>query len=160
MTYIVIPSDNATPSISITDLIPITDGTFPGVGEVGEQVVASNAVLSSTNLAATGVWGYAHSISLDAGLWEIQGIAEFAENSAVLTDSVGVGISDDTAGATFTYGDYSEQPFFLTGNDFFMQTPVKRVSIAATTTYYLNTKLNYTSGSPQHAGVIWAKRYG
>lgn len=160
MTYIVVPSPSGTSNISITDLIPITDGSFPGVGQVGEQVLAANGVLSSTNVGATGVWGYAHSISLDAGLWEIQGVAELAENAAVLTDELGVGISDSTTGASLNYGDYIEQPFFLNGNSVFILSPILRVSLAGTTTYYLNTLFNYTSGTPEHAGVIWAKRYG
>lgn len=163
MTYIVIPVEGGGPSsISIKDLVPIEDGSFPGTGEVGERVYSSTSILSSTNVGASGDWGFAESITLDAGFWEIGGIAELSENDAVLTDAVGVGISDSATGLTLAYGDSVTKPIFLNGAPFQLESPKIRVSIAAplTGTYYLNTKFNYTSGNPEHAGIIWAVRVG
>ncbi len=85
MTYIVVSPQGGGSGGPITpaNIIPITDGTFPSAGQLFEVVYAETPALSSTNIGATGLWGYATQITLDAGRWELQGVATHAENAAV-----------------------------------------------------------------------------
>lgn len=159
MTYIVVPSPTGSVSISLTDLVPITDGSSPAAGQVGEIVNASQAALTNTGVGATSVWGNVVSLALDPGVWEIQGVARIFENDAPLAQYMRAGISDDPAGATMADFEYIQSAPILTGNPIQLLTPIKRVSISAITTYYLNTFLIYASGSPEHAGILWALRY-
>lgn len=159
MTYIVVPARGGGGSISLPDLVPITDGTFPLAGQVGEIQSASTAVLTTTGVGVSGAWGSAISLNLSAGVWELQGLAYLAENGAVLINNLEVGISASATGVGITDPDYNEDSPFLVGVRIKMLTPVKRVSIAAPVTYHLNTRFEYTSGTPQHAGILWAIRY-
>lgn len=158
MTYIVVPGSGSG-TITPSDITPITDGTFPAVGQLFEIVYAENLVYSNTNVGVTGVWGYAHSITLDAGRWEIYGNAGLSEGSAVLTNAVAAAISDDPAGATILPMNVQEVSPFFNGTPQLLLTPILRVSITVNTTYYLNTRFFYSSGAPQHRGALWAKRY-
>lgn len=159
MTYIVVPVSGSSGPITPADIVPITDGSFPSVGQLFEVVYADNAALSNTNVGATGAWGFAATIALDAGRWELQGIAQLAEAGAVLTDSIAASISDSTTGATIQPFEYQQTSPFFVGQSIYLLTPIIRISIAANTNYYLNTRFNYSSGAPEHAGAIWAKRF-
>jgi len=159
MTYIVVPVPGSAGVITPSDITPITDGSFPSTGELFETVYADTPALSNTDVGTSGNWGFATSIPLDAGRWELQGVARFDEAGAVLTDTIAAAISDDPAGGTIQPFDIQQFSPFFVGQSNFILTPVFRVSIAVNTTYYLNTRFNYTSGAPEHAGAIWAKRY-
>lgn len=160
MTYIVVPDPGGTlPVITPANITPITDGTTPNPGELFETVYADNPALSNTDVGASGAWGFATTVNLGAGRWEIYGVARFDEAGAVLTDTIAAAISDSQTGATIQPFDAQQISPFLVGQSNFILTPILRVSIAANTDYYLNTRFNYTSGAPEHAGAIWAKRY-
>ena len=160
MTYIVVPVEGGggTPP-TLTQLTPITDGSNAGVGQVGELTSANTAALTIVGIGASGAWGSATSLLLQPGVWEIFGNANFAENTAVMTDFISVGVSDSATAATIGPFDFTQYTPWLVGQPLYVLTPIKRVSIAVPTTYYLNTKFNYSSGTPQHAGIIWAMRY-
>lgn len=159
MTYIVVPVSGSGGPITPDDIVPITDGSFPGVGQLFETVYADTPALSNVDVGLTGDWGFATQIILDAGRWELQGIATLAEGTAVLTDSVACSISDDPAGATIQAFELQQTSPFFVGQPLYLLTPIIRVSITANTTYYLNTRFYYSSGAPEHAGAIWAKRF-
>jgi hypothetical protein len=159
MTYIVVPASQGGVPPSLPGLTPILDGSTPGVGQVGEILTANTGALTNTGVGATGTWGSAVSLALQPGVYEMFGNAIVAENGAVLTDSVAVGISDSATGVGMDTFGFSQISPFLVGQPLYLLTPVKRVSIAVPTTYYLNTRFNYTSGNPQHAGILWALRY-
>ena len=160
MTYIVVPAPGGSSGpITPDDITPIVDGTTPGAGQLFEVVYADNPTLTNTDVGATGDWGFAVTIALDPGRWEIQGVARLDEAGAVLTDSVAAAISDDPAGAAIQPYEFQQTSPFLVGQSIYLLTPIVRFSIAANTTYYLNTRFFYSSGAPEHAGAIWAKRY-
>lgn len=160
MTYIVVPAQGGGSSIaSIRDIAPITDGSNAAAGQIGEILAASQVALTSAGIGATNTWGSAISLALDAGVWEIQGVMEAAEDTAVLSNVISAGVSDSAVGATLGTHEYASVAPFLSGASIFILTPIIRVSINALTTYYLNTRFVYGSGAPQHAGSIWALRY-
>lgn len=159
-TYINLPTGGGTTITAITDIPPITDGTVPGAAQIGGVIVASQAAATSTNVAATGIWGYATSINLSAGVWQVVGMAGFSENGAVMTTSVSCGISSTTDGTGLSLFDYAVYNQLVSGaNDSILPTGLPLViSINAATDYYLNTRMFYSSGSPQHYGKIQARR--
>ncbi len=161
MTYIVIsPSGGGGGGpVNVGDLVPITDGSFPSSGQIFETLTASTNAFTSTNVGASGAFGYAISLLVPAGAWEIYGTAELLENAAVITDIVLAGISDSATGSGMAVFEQSRSAPFLNGNPISVLTPIKRVSITTPTTYYLNTQFSYSSGTPQHRGQIWAKRF-
>jgi hypothetical protein len=159
MTYIVVPSPTGSISISFSDLVPVTDGTSPSPGQVGELASASQAALTVTGIGATGTYGSVVSLALTAGRWELQGVGRLAENTAVLENFVRLGISASATGVGIGDFEYIQSAPFLTGQPIQLLTPVVRVSIAVNTTFYLNSYFNYGSGTPQHAGTLWAFRY-
>lgn len=160
MTYIVVPvpGGGGTPP-TLRQLTPITDGSSAAAGEVGEIVSATTAVVTNTGVGATGAWGSAVSLLLQPGVWEINGSAEFSEAGAVLTEAIAAGVSDSATGVGIGSFAYQQQSPFLVGQPIYILTPTLRVSIAVATTYYLNTKFSYTSGTPEHAGILWALRF-
>lgn len=160
MTYIVVPlpGGGGTPP-TFNQLTPITDGSTAATGQVGEIVSASTPTLTNTGVGATGTWGSVISLTLQAGVWEIFGSASVAEAGAVLTDAIAAGVSDSATGVGMGGFNFQQQSPFLVGQPIYILTPTIRVSIASPTTYYLNTRINYTSGSPEHAGILWAMRY-
>lgn len=159
MTYIVVPVEGGGTPPSLTGLTPIVDGSSAGVGQVGELTSANTAALTVVGIGASGAWGSATSLLLQPGVWEIFGNANFAENAAVMTDFISVGISDSATAVGIGPFDFTQYTPWLVGQPLYVLTPIKRVSIAIATTYYLNTRFNYSSGTPQHAGIIWAMRY-
>jgi len=159
MTYIVVPPTGGAGVITPDNITPITDGSFPSVGQLFEVVYSDNPTLTNTDVGATGDWGFAVTINLDAGRWELQGVAQLAEAGAVLTDSIAASISDSQTGATIQPFEFQQSSPFFVGQSIYLLTPIVRISITANTNYYLNTRFNYSSGAPEHAGAIWAKRY-
>ncbi len=160
MTYIVVPVPGGSSGpITPDDITPITDGTFPGPGQIFETVYSDNPTLSNSDVGASGDWGFAVTINLDPGRWELQGVAQIAEGTAVLTDSIAASISDSQTGSTIQQFEIQQTSPFFVGQSIYLLTPIIRISISSNTNYYLNTRFNYSSGAPEHAGAIWAKRY-
>lgn len=149
------------PTITTASLTAITDGSSAAAGKVNEILTASQATNTTTGVGSTGTYGNAISISLTAGRWLVQGIAGFNENGAVLTTGLQCGISASSSGSGIDEFDTSLAPFLISStSDALVATPMVYVSIAGTTTYYLNTKFTYTSGTPKHRGKIKALRIG
>ena len=159
MTYIVVPSPSGSVSISLPDLVPITDGTTPAVGQVGYLTSATQAALTGAGVGLTNTWGSVISLALPAGVWEIQGLAQISEATAFLSEFFRAGVSDSATGLGISAFEYTQNAPVLTGQPIQVLTPVKRVSIAIPTTFYLNTYFIYASGTPEHAGILWAMRY-
>lgn len=148
-------------ALTLDDLVPETSGTPAGVGKIGQILTASQVANTSTGVGATGVYGNATSLSITAGRWQVWGSAGFSENAAVLTTGLQCGISASSAGGSLNEFDTALFPGLISGSsDLILSTPSVIIDIASTTTYYLNTKFYYTSGSPQHRGKITALRIG
>lgn len=145
--------------LQVSALKPIADGSSAASGKIGEILTGTQATATGTGVGATGTYGAATSVSLTSGVWAISGVAAFKENGAVLTTSLTAGISDSATGVGIGAFDITVNPNTFTGSeDMQFPTPEVIVSIGSTTTYYLNTRFYYTSGSPQHYGRIRARR--
>lgn len=147
--------------LDLAALTPETSGTPAASGKIGQLVTATQAASTGTGVGASGVYGNVTSISVPAGRWLAWGSAAFVENTADLTTGLQCGISASAAGAGLGEFDTSLSSALISGtSDLILATPHVVIDIASTTTYYLNTKFTYTSGSPQHRGKITALRIG
>lgn len=143
----------------VFSLVGVTDGSAASSGDIGEVDTAEVATPTGTGVAASSNWGDVASINLSAGAWMISAVAGFKENGAELTTSLSCAISDSATGVGLSALDYTEYNQLISGSaDLVAPTPVKFVDISSTTTYYLNTRFYYNSGSPQHYGRIYAVR--
>lgn len=147
--------------LNLAALTPDTSGTPAASGTIGEILTATQATNTATGVGASGVYGNVISLSVPAGRWALFGTAAFVENGAVLTTGLQCGVSASASGAGLSEFDTALSPGLLSGtSDLIMPTPRVFVDLSATTTYYLNTKFSYTSGTPQHRGKITAERIG
>jgi hypothetical protein len=155
--------DNTTGVISWSGGLDVitaeTGGVVAGAGKIGQTISATQAANTGTGVAASGSWGSPISVALTAGEWAIEGVAGMAENGATLTNSLSCGISASSSGVGIGGFGFVEMPFTVSGAaDLQARTPTLYVAISGATTYYLNTRFYYTSGSPQHRGFISARR--
>lgn len=149
-------------AIDIEDITPITDGSNAGVNEITEVLSSSQTSATGTGVGATGVYGNVVSVSVTAGRWILSGVAGFDDNGANLTTALEGAISASATGAGLTIADVTKDDSIVGGssvNRSFV-VPDLYISLSGTTTYYLNTKFTYTSGSPQHFGKLQARRIG
>lgn len=137
----------------------ITNGAAASAGKIGEIMTSTVAANTATGIGATGVWGNVTSLSLTAGIWEISAVAGLFDNGATLTDFVACGVSTSASGAGISEFDTALLPSLYVTTDPILRVASVLVSPSSTTTYYLNTKFNYTSGTPQHRGRLQARRY-
>jgi phosphohistidine swiveling domain-containing protein len=151
--------DKSFQTLDMTALLATTAGTAQATGKIGEVLTASQTSNTTTGVAATGTYGSPISLSLTAGSWLISGTAGFNENGATLTTGVQTGISASSTGSGINEFDTQLAPYLISStSDALLTTPVVYVDISSTTTYYLNTRFWYTSGTPQHRGRIQARR--
>ncbi len=145
--------------LQIPALTAVVSGAAAAVGAIGEILTASQPVNTGVGIGASGAFGQVVSLPLLAGCYAISGTAGLVENGAVLTDGFAAGISASATGAGLSEFDTSQADYLISStSDALVATPIIYVNIAAPTTYYLNTKFNYTAGSPQHRGYIQALR--
>lgn len=141
-------------------LTPITSGVPAAANKIGEKFIATQAGNTAVGIGASGAFGNVISLTLAAGAYAIWGTAGLVENGAVLTAGFASGISISPSGAGLSEFDTSQADYLISStSDALIPAPVIYVDIAAPTTYYLNTKFNYTAGSPMHRGEIKAIRY-
>lgn len=161
MTYIVVPTKGGGGggATALRGLIPVTDGSAATINEIGYIETAQVSSLTATGIGATGVWGSVTSVQIPAGVWALQGVVQVFENDAPLTQVIKIGISTSASGSGIGAFDQTIIAPQLTGAPIQQLTPLVRVNIVSLTTYHLNTFFTYASGSPQHAGIIWAIRY-
>jgi len=127
-------------------------------GYVGESI---ESFAGSVSAPASNTYGDITSITLTPGDWDISAIASSIINTGVSITSVtiGIGPASGTSGAGLQNGDnqgYSVPPTSQYSPS--ITIPPKRVSINATTTYYLKVWMSYSSGTPQFQGRISARR--
>lgn len=151
--------DKTWQTLNVAALLPETSGTAASAGRIGEIISSSVNSATSSGVAATGDWGAVTSISLTAGVWQVQGVVGFTENGANLTTALECGVSASATGAGIGEFDTSVAPFLVSStSDALLPTPIQYVNISSTTSYYLNSRFYYTAGSPQHRGRIIAIR--
>lgn len=157
-TYLQIPPADGAPA-SIDEIPPITDGSAAPASTIGEVIASEVSAATSTGIAASGSYGAVTSIALTAGTWRLTGVVGIAQNAATLTGSQIFGISPSAIGAGIGTLDQTRYNQIVTDDDFIAPTPTVYVNIAVGATYYLNSKLFYSAGAPQHYGRITAERY-
>lgn len=151
--------DKSFQTLNVAALGVETGGAAAAASHVGEILTATQSAATSTGVGLTGVYGNATSISLTAGVWEVKGVAGFSENGANLTTSFSAGISSAANGSTLSQFDAAIYNNLISStSDLQVPVPAKNINISSTTTYYLNTRFFYTSGSPQHYGYLEARR--
>lgn len=142
--------------------LPVKKGTSTNdaatTGDIGEYV---ESVAGPVSAPASNTYGDLTSITLTAGDWDISSTQVSIINTGVSITSVvgGIGTVSGSSGAGMVNGDtqgYSVPPTsqYLPA----ITIPPKRVSINATTTYYLKMWMSYSSGTPQFQGRISARR--
>lgn len=152
--------DKSFQTLNIAALLAVTDGSVAGSGIIGEVYESFNA-LTTTGVGATGVWGSAFSHSFAAGRYIMLASAEFEENGAVLQNSFSVGITTSAAPSSIDLGYYHKQNALISNGDTaVLHTPLRIFSFSGATTVYVNTMFYYSSGTPRHAGALFALRIG
>lgn len=148
--------------IDIEDIISFVDGSTASAGEITETLSTSQASATATGVGATGTFGNVVSVAITAGRWIVTGVAGFDDNGANLTTAVEGGISASATGAGLGIDDVIKDDSITGAATVNKSYPVPNlyVSLGSTTTYYLNTKFTYSSGSPRHFGKIVARRIG
>lgn len=151
--------DKSFQTLGVAALAAVTDGSSASSGDVGEILTAQQAAATTTNVAASGSWGYATSISLTAGVWMLYGVVGFDDNGATLEDSLQAAFSTSATGVSINELDTVRLNFMVIDTALAI-TPIPQtvVSISSTTTYYLNTQFVYSAGTPAHFGRIKALR--
>lgn len=144
----------ATGGVSIKGTGTNDDAASTFVGEV------RRSYQGATNVpAATTAWGDTVSFSLTAGDWDLSAVAVFTLNGSVATQvDLAISPNSGTSSSGLSVADNWAQgpapttvPSTLTISNF-------RVSISATTTYYLKVNATYSAGTPQVAARFSARR--
>lgn len=150
------------PTINTPVLNGFTDGSTPGAGVVGQLISTISASETSLTTAQ-----YADAISggtaLTAGTWDIQGIVRFTTATTTSETREDIGIST-TSGNSATGLDDSntvtrQNAALVLGNvsNSFL-TPVYRVNISGSTTYYIKCYAEFSVSTMTCRGTFRATR--
>ncbi len=143
-----------------SDLVGATGTSSAPTGVVGEYIVGTTSRSSSIALS-TGVPRNTVIMSLTAGDWDVDAVGGFnGVPTGVSFLGIGVTATSGTLPAIGLWGDTrvdSPTPSNATV-DTAMSIPGVRVSIAATTTYYLVQQATFTGGNCSAFGRMSARR--
>lgn len=145
-------------TITGSNLVGTTTNDSAATGYVGEAV--RSYVSSYTNFPTTSQYGDLTSISLTAGDWDVSAnMTAIIGTSNMTAWRMGITSTSGNSGTGFNDGDntaFAYPPTAIIAVSACV--PVFRVSISATTTYYLKYFATYASGNPQATGRISARR--
>lgn len=140
-------------------LLGTTTNDSAAAGFVGQYI---ESVVGLGNVAASGALGDSSSISLTAGDWDVTAQGDFVLNTGVSITRTSLGISstsgNSSTGLVSGSNLHDSAAIPTAAAQSFITVGSYRVSIASTTTFYLKTRVNYSSGNPQFAGRISARR--
>ncbi len=137
-----------------------TVSTAPSAGMIGEQIRAVIASGSATALTTNTPLSIT-SISLTPGIWDLSGIVGFVSNAATSTTQTQMSLSQtNNTIISSTYGDQSIANTFpaLLADQVTITIPSYRVSLSATTIYYLVVQATFTLNTLSAYGRISATR--
>lgn len=139
--------------------IPGTTGTTqPSAGNIGERIASSG----STPTLSSNVYANAASVTLTPGIWDIDAYLSFGGPGAVVSYNYVLEIGTSSAGSTGAISTVTQRIGASSPSgdmSIFMAMPRQRVTVSASTTYYLNAQATITSGSGYVAsGVISGTR--
>jgi len=142
--------------------VGVTDGSSATAGNIGENI--SSVISTYTNYTATATYQQITSVTLTPGDWEIQAFSTFNSNTSTITASANAVFVIATATASATGSvegqsvSYIPQAALVGTSKQSSGSMLIRVSISATTTYYLNSQSTFTIGNPQFVGSLRATR--
>lgn len=138
------------------------DASNASAGNVGE--VIDSTISTFTNYTTSATYQNITSITLTAGDWDIYAFGTFSSNSATITAGANTIFNIATATASAT-GAIEGKTISYIPQSALIGTSIEscgsmriRVSISATTIYYLNTQATFTLLNPQFTGSISARR--
>lgn len=129
-------------------------------GEIGEYVESVVTAGSAVASPASTQYYDVTSISLTAGDWDVSALVTHVQNGATISYVLGgIGTATGNNSAGLVDGDTAaEGPPSTVVYHGYASIPPKRISLAATTTYYLKAAQTYSAGAPKAAGRISARR--
>ncbi len=148
------------PNATLASLQSVTDGSTPASGQIGELLSSDVPAATTTGVGATTVYGSVTSLSLSPGRWILYGNVGFKANSATMNPGYSCGVSASATGVGLSVTDTFLSPLTPASLDAIVGAPSIFAYISVTTTYFLNSKMSYSAGSPQHYGKLYALRIG
>jgi hypothetical protein len=144
-----------------TSIVGTTTNNNATAGNIGEEI--SSTVSTYTNYTTTATYQNITSITLTPGDWDISiPVFTCSTNSATITGDAIFVVSTTTASASGAVEgvniSYISQSTLLGSSKQSGIIAPFRVSLASTTTYYLNTQASFSAGNPQFVGTIRARR--
>lgn len=145
-------------SATILNLAGTVLGDNAAAGMVGEYI--SSVPVTALSFPTSGNYGDLAAISLTAGDWDVSAVLASQANSATVT-TMSVGISSNTgnSSANLNEGDTLLKGLGPTAaTDTSAAIPSVRLSLTATTTYYLKFAAGFSVAVPKALGRISARR--
>ena len=133
----------------------LTQGTAPSSGFLGEQIKNYGSSVSLSNSSATNIT----SINLTAGIWDISALLSISFSVAGSACVGAISVNSNS----FTGSSEGDSRMTLTptsANGICVSIPAYRVTLSATTTYYLVAQANFGSGTAAGSGRLSATRVG
>lgn len=144
---------------SNSGLLGVTDGSAASAGYVGEYLTDTSSEVNFP--AATGDYGDIADITLTAGDWIVDAVAQANDSAAggLTTWSIAIGTvsGNDVTGLTSGHNLLNLLPPTTTSRAC-GTIPGYRMSVTTNTPVYLKAKANFTSGTPKIRGRISAHR--
>jgi hypothetical protein len=140
----------------------VIDGSNAVVGNLGEQLSASNTAGTALTTAVT---ANVATLALTAGDWSVSGVIGFAAGvntiPTVLAAAVAVASATLPTAAQVAAGTGNMTQYGLTftkGVGQTMQTGISRINVSAPTTVYLAAQSTFSGGTLTATGYIAARR--
>lgn len=134
-----------------------SSATAGWVGEYLESTVTAFTAWPAT----TAQYGDGTSLSLTAGDWDVTAVAEFRDNGATIAgiSEMGIGTASGNSSTGLVGGSNAVGIAAFGATTWWGgAVPNFRVSLSATTTYYLKLFLTYSAGTPQYRCRLSARR--
>lgn len=139
-------------AFSTSGVIGTTTNNDAAAGSVGQLIEANIGTVGLT----TGVSANIGSISLTAGDWDVFGVAEYKGAGAITSIQAGINTTSATIPNTGLYVQFNLP--FTAGTNQDIPIPIRQISIPATTTVYLVTKVSFSAGAIDTYGYLAARR--
>jgi hypothetical protein len=150
-------TDTWSAPLSVTGPFVVPNGqtgrtTAPPAGTIGEEIIVSFTSVSLVSNTSTNVG----TLPLTAGVWDVSGAAVFSESSGgAWPMSLGI----NTVSATLpALGFYAQGVQAAAGGGYALVSPIKRVTLSASTSIFLVASSTFTAGTMMLSGFVRAVR--
>jgi hypothetical protein len=143
------------PTINSPVLNGRTSSTALGSGEIGYR---TPTVTGGPTGWSNNTWGAIVSITLQPGIWDIDGVALSGNSGSNLTNFAAAwATAPNVSTATFPeYIQFGGSALAVVNTPM----PTKRVQVTTATTYYMNIFTGFSAGTQTTQGACWATRRG